>query len=330
MPGLSHDGPELTGPGIETTVCTCRCRMQRRLRLNAALYPPWRRSLFLDLRPRSSRRCHAPHTLRRMPDVCRCQRRGRGRSPPHMNGWPRRDAATGPLPPAHHRADCRAAEPSPWTRVMSEGSLYDSELAALAVKQARGDLIEAIFLIRAYRTTLPRLGSSRPHRYRRDDLRAPRLGHVQGHFRAVRYWGRPSTTRTGWSISRWPPRGMKPLPRGMAQLCAEKPAPRVSEHLLDSEGLLPRRSRATTTRRQDLTRAPLELPAERPLRLQALARADEGFLLGLAFSTQRGYGRTHAFVGELRIGAVEVDGSKSPSLGFAIDFAEIVVTECGP
>jgi alpha-D-ribose 1-methylphosphonate 5-triphosphate synthase subunit PhnI len=47
-------------------------------------------------------------------------------------------------------------------RVMSEGSLYDPELAALAVKQAQGDLVEAIFLVRAYRTTLPRLGSSRP------------------------------------------------------------------------------------------------------------------------------------------------------------------------
>ncbi|HEX9857949.1 MAG TPA: carbon-phosphorus lyase complex subunit PhnI, partial [Paracoccaceae bacterium] len=45
-------------------------------------------------------------------------------------------------------------------RVMAEGSLYDPDLAALAIKQARGDLIEAIFLIRAYRTTLPRLGAS--------------------------------------------------------------------------------------------------------------------------------------------------------------------------
>ena len=36
---------------------------------------------------------------------------------------------------------------------MTEGSLYDRELAALAIKQARGDLIEAIFLLRAYRTT---------------------------------------------------------------------------------------------------------------------------------------------------------------------------------
>ncbi|MEM7177784.1 MAG: carbon-phosphorus lyase complex subunit PhnI, partial [Pseudomonadota bacterium] len=48
------------------------------------------------------------------------------------------------------------------TRVMAEGSLYDPDLAALAIKQARGDLIEAIFLIRAYRTTLPRFGGSLP------------------------------------------------------------------------------------------------------------------------------------------------------------------------
>jgi alpha-D-ribose 1-methylphosphonate 5-triphosphate synthase subunit PhnI len=47
-------------------------------------------------------------------------------------------------------------------RVMAEGSLYDPELAALAIKQARGDLIEAVFLLRAYRTTLPRFGHSEP------------------------------------------------------------------------------------------------------------------------------------------------------------------------
>src|SRR5215468_6074092 len=47
-------------------------------------------------------------------------------------------------------------------RVMTEGSCYDRSLAALAIKQARGDLIEAIFLLRAYRTTLPRFGISEP------------------------------------------------------------------------------------------------------------------------------------------------------------------------
>src|SRR3954464_1271010 len=47
-------------------------------------------------------------------------------------------------------------------RVMAEGSLYDRELAGLAIKQAQGDLIEAAFLLRAYRTTLPRFAHSRP------------------------------------------------------------------------------------------------------------------------------------------------------------------------
>ena len=47
-------------------------------------------------------------------------------------------------------------------RVMAEASLYDPELAALAIKQARGDAVEAIFLLRAYRTTLPRLVATEP------------------------------------------------------------------------------------------------------------------------------------------------------------------------
>ena len=47
-------------------------------------------------------------------------------------------------------------------RVMTEGSLYDRDLAALAIKQAQGDLMEAIFLLRAYRTTLTRFGETQP------------------------------------------------------------------------------------------------------------------------------------------------------------------------
>ncbi|MEM9735678.1 MAG: carbon-phosphorus lyase complex subunit PhnI, partial [Pseudomonadota bacterium] len=77
----------------------------------------------------------------------------------------------------------------------------------------------------------------------------------------------------------------------------------------------------------DLTREPLELPAPRALRLQALTRGDEGFLLGLGYSTQRGYARNHAFVGELRIGIVTVE-MEIPELGFAIEIAEIELTEC--
>ena len=68
-------------------------------------------------------------------------------------------------------------------RVMAEGSLYDKELAALAIVQARGDLIEAIFLVRAYRTTLPRFGYTTPIDTAAMHGRAPRLGDLQGSAR---------------------------------------------------------------------------------------------------------------------------------------------------
>jgi alpha-D-ribose 1-methylphosphonate 5-triphosphate synthase subunit PhnI len=78
---------------------------------------------------------------------------------------------------------------------------------------------------------------------------------------------------------------------------------------------------------RDLTREPLDFPADRPLRLQALTRGDEGFVLSMAYSTQRGYGRNHPFVGELRIGTVPVE-MDIPELGFSIEVGEVVLTEC--
>jgi alpha-D-ribose 1-methylphosphonate 5-triphosphate synthase subunit PhnI len=78
---------------------------------------------------------------------------------------------------------------------------------------------------------------------------------------------------------------------------------------------------------RDLTREPLEFPADRALRLQNLARGDEGFLLALGYSTQRGYANTHPFAGEIRHGRVVVEVVPE-ELGFAIEIGEITVTEC--
>lgn len=60
---------------------------------------------------------------------------------------------------------------------------------------------------------------------------------------------------------------------------------------------------------------------------QALAAADEGFLLGMAYSTQRGFGAVHPFTGELRRGWVEVSFF-SEELGFDVVIGEIELTEC--
>lgn len=209
-------------------------------------------------------------------------------------------------------------------RVMAEGSLYDPDLAALAIKQARGDLIEAIFLIRAYRTTLPRLGASEP--VATGAMRVKRR--VSATFKDI-----PGGQVLGPTFD-YTHRLLDFRLAADGELPPSDPAPAGSEplqapHVLDflnRDGLIedaPDDGRPPP----DLTREPMELPAERALRLQALARADEGFLLGLAYSTQRGYGRNHAFVGELRIGAVPVE-MEIPELGFAIELAEIELTEC--
>jgi alpha-D-ribose 1-methylphosphonate 5-triphosphate synthase subunit PhnI len=71
----------------------------------------------------------------------------------------------------------------------------------------------------------------------------------------------------------------------------------------------------------------LAFPAERDVRLQSLARGDEGFLLALGYSTQRGYGNNHPFVGEIRVGEVAVE-LVPPELGFPINIGTITLTEC--
>ncbi|QYZ69113.1 carbon-phosphorus lyase complex subunit PhnI [Neotabrizicola shimadae] len=208
-------------------------------------------------------------------------------------------------------------------RVMAEGSLYDPDLAALAIKQARGDLIEAIFLIRAYRTTLPRLGASRPVDTARMEI-ARRVSATFKDLPGGQILG-PTFDYTHRLLDfALAAEGEAPPSAAQAEARPE-PVPHVMG-LLDRDGLI-EPAPAGSAEPADLTREPLELPADRALRLQALARGDEGFLLSLAYSTQRGYGRTHAFVGELRIGLVAVEFDL-PELGFAVEIGAIEVTEC--
>ena len=207
-------------------------------------------------------------------------------------------------------------------RVMAEGSLYDSDLAALAIKQARGDLIEAIFLIRAYRTTLPRFGYSAPV----ETGRMACSRRISATFKDVpggQVLG-PTFDYTHRLLDfKLAADGDAPDTAEANPLAAE--TPRIAD-ILGSDGLIEEEPQSAATP-PDLTRMPLELPAERALRLQSLARGDEGFLLGLAYSTQRGYARNHPFVAELRIGFVAVEMA-IPELGFAVEIAEIELTEC--
>ena len=211
-------------------------------------------------------------------------------------------------------------------RVMAEGSLYDRDLAALAIKQAQGDLLEAVFLVRAYRTTLPRFGSSLAV-----DTSAMRVlrrisatwkdlpgGQILGatfdytHRLLDRTLSRAEAGAAGSSPLPAEPDTDSPL---------GGPLPRALDALV-AEGLLERPEPSEGDACRDITRHPLELPADAPadrgVRLQALARADEGFLLGMAYSTQRGFGAVHPFTGELRRGWVEVSFSPKSSASMSL------------
>ena len=218
-------------------------------------------------------------------------------------------------------------------RVMSEGSLYDRRLAALAIKQARGDLIEAIFLLRAYRTTLPRFGHSEPidtgamlierrisacykdlpggqllgptfdytHRLLDDDLDGDPAVDAGAH--------RQDTSEAG-----------------ARKNYVSEPVARIAD-ILGSEGLIEEDDPSADGVPGDITQTPTEFPLPRAMRLQSLSRGDEGFLLALGYATQRGYARSHPFAGEIRIGEVEVEVFV-PELGFAVPVGRVQLTEC--
>ncbi len=214
-------------------------------------------------------------------------------------------------------------------RVMAEGSLYDPELAALAIKQSSGDLIEAIFLLRAYRSTLSRLGVSLPIHTCRMAVKR-RISSAFKDLPGGQILG-PTYDYThrllDFSLlSESKEIGIQKV-KEISITTQEEMFPRVLD-LLNQEGLIEAEERLKEEGTvHDLTLHPLQVPASRDLRLQNLTRGDEGFLLAMAYSTQRGFGYNHPFIGEIRVGEVAVE-ILPPELGFSIEIGEIMVTEC--
>lgn len=212
-------------------------------------------------------------------------------------------------------------------RVMTEGSIYDPQLAALAIKQSAGDLVEAIFLLRAYRTTLSRFYSSEPI----DTTKMQVERRISATFKDL-----PGGQLLGSTFDYThrlldftlladgrTPAELEKISSSEEQ--DEEHMPRVLQ-MLEREKLMVEEVDDLTTP-ADITQEAPSYPCNRSARLQALVRGDEGFLLALGYSTQRGYGRNHPFAGEIRTG--EVDVSITPDeLGFSVDIGAIQVTEC--
>jgi alpha-D-ribose 1-methylphosphonate 5-triphosphate synthase subunit PhnI len=210
-------------------------------------------------------------------------------------------------------------------RVMAEGSLNDPDLAALALKQARGDVVEAVFLVRAFRTTLPRFGASVPLETGAMTL-SRRVSATFKDLPGGQVLG-PTFDYTHRLVDFALAEAGEPEPAAEAEPRADAAAtPRVTD-LLGRDGLIEPSPQDDGAPVGDITREPVDFPCDRATRLQALARGDEGFVLALGYATQRGYGRTHPFVGEVRVGTVEVEFVPE-ELGFPVPLGTVQVTEC--
>src|ERR1700743_1257976 len=150
-------------------------------------------------------------------------------------------------------------------RVMSEGSLYDRELAALAIKQARGDMIEAIFLVRAFRATLPRFGATEPVDTGRMRL-ARRISSTFKDIPGGQILG-PTFDYTHRLLDPQLAEGFVPELPATAEASGDA-HPRVTD-ILGRDGLIEPSPKADADAVVgDLTREPLSFPADRHFGLQ--------------------------------------------------------------
>ena len=192
-------------------------------------------------------------------------------------------------------------------RVMGEASLYSEELAALALAQTGGELSEAVLVLRAWRTTQPRIAIARP--VQQSELLTQRR--ISAAFKDI-----PGGQILGPTLD-YAHRVLatdvlegRPYTPPMVDM-ADRPAPQRQPVLADwqrQQGLVKPAvpSEIAPEDIPDLTREPLLLPASRAHRLQSLARAETGGVLALGYSAMRGYGNAHPTVNELRLAEAEV------------------------
>ena len=208
-------------------------------------------------------------------------------------------------------------------RIMSEAGLYAPDYAALALKQCEGSPEEAVFLLRAYRTTLSRSYYSLP--MNGEDMRLIRR--ISAAFKDV-----PGGQMLGPTydythrLLDFSPEDATELTNTQEELLDgdECHAPRVSA-LLRDEGLVA--AEQDDSLPVDITQNPLTFPAPRSARLQTFARAETGYLCGLAYAGLRGFGPAHPTVGELRTGMMEVCVAHPLIAGETLYVGEIMATE---
>lgn len=211
-------------------------------------------------------------------------------------------------------------------RVSSESGLAAPELAALAIKQTQGATTEAAFLLRAYRSTLERWGTSET--VNTDEMVATRR--ITPAYKDVpqgQYLGATNdfTPRLlDFSIfeddrkdpdSSWPASESTDTPLSLDSVL----------DLLRSEGML-QPTEPSEEEPPDVTRSSFTSPVPRAALLQELARGETGAIVSLAYSILQGYGQIHPTLVELRIGHLPIK-IEHPYTGDPVTVTTLPVTE---
>lgn len=237
--------------------------------------------------------------------------------------------------------DILATMPDLVNQVQSEGSLWAPKIAAVAIKQACGSIEEAVFLMRAYRSTLERLYTSRV--VDTDGMRAGRR--ISAAFKDIEGGQILGATRdyshrliefelADETVSDARERAREIRSRLSAPADADAAAlldrvPRVLTYLRSID--MVRDWPVDDTEPVDITKTPLSFPAPRSVILQALSRGLTQAVVAIGYAAIRGFGLSHPTVGELRRGtvAIEIDapGASEDAAEDAYYLGSIPVTE---
>lgn len=221
-------------------------------------------------------------------------------------------------------------------QIMGEGGLYAPDLAALALQQAEGDMAEAAFMLRAYRSTLPRLGYAEP--VRGDEMDVVRR--ISSAFRDIpggQLLGRTRDyTQRLLNLDAVPAAETSPTEQGANGHAPPQATPsswtgyamKVSD-TMRAMGLIPPLDvRAAHPEPDDITRQSMRFPVGRTTWMQALARAETGALVCLAYSALRGYGGgDHGTIADLRVGELPLRVTH-PLTNQPLTVGTYRVTEC--
>jgi len=211
-------------------------------------------------------------------------------------------------------------------RVMSEGSLYDEAVSAIALKQAEGDVLEASYLVRAFRSTLPRVAYSSAAAA--DEMFV--LRRISSAFQDIP-WGQvlgPSRDY-GLRLINFKLKNetgeLDEPPMAKSEEDPFVPVTKVIEYLR-REGLL-ETPELSEKKPYDITRQAVRFPMERSGRLQRLTRGEEGAVVAFGYASMRGWGAVHPTLAEVRVGRMPVK-VKHPYWDKDVTIGRVMATEC--